>query len=342
MRWGGSARRARRGCGTMLAVRATRRALIRGAAALPLLSAATRAQGFPSQPVRIIVPFPPGAADFLPRLIEPRLREVLGQPVVIENRDGASGMIGAAYVARAQPDGHTLLMTTPSSQITPLYLSRNMPYDPVRDFTPITAAAEAVTCLVVSVETSVRDAAGLVELARRSPGKLSYGSSGTGSVFHMTGEVLNEVAGLEMMHVPFRGTGPAMVALLGRQIDALFCALVDARAHAEAGRVRILAVLEGERFAARPEIPTLAETVPGFRKPASWFGLFGPARLPEGVPARMHEAVVKVLAMPDMAARLSGNGIRVVGSPPGVFAAQLREGIAQYGEIIRAAGLRPE
>lgn len=324
----------------MRAADATRRALLGGA--LALFPRRGRAQGTPSQPVRIVVPFPPGAADFLPRLIEPRLREVLGQPVVIENRDGASGMIGAAYVARAQPDGQTLLMTTPSSQITPLFLSRNMPYDPVRDFTPITAAAEAVTCLAVSSETPVRDAAGLIELARRSPGKLSYGSSGTGSVFHMTGEVLSQVAGLEMVHVPFRGTGPAMVALLGRQIDALFCALVDARSHAEAGRVRILAVLEGERFAARPELPTLAETVPGFRKPASWFGLFGPARLPEPVAARMHGAVVTVLAMPDIAARLSDNGIRVVGSAPAAFAVQLREGIAQYGEIIRAAGLGPE
>ena len=311
-------------------------------AAVASLPGDALAQGFPSQPVRIVVPFPPGAADFLPRLAEPRLREVLGVPVLVENRDGASGMIGAAYVARAQPDGHTLLLTTPSSQITPLYLSRNMPYDPVRDFTPIMAAAEAVTCLAVHADTPAPDAAALVELARRSPGKLTYGSSGIGSVFHMTGEVLNQAAGVEMVHIPFRGTGPAMTALLARQIDVLFCALVDARAHAEGGRVRILAVLEADRFAARPELPTLAETVPGFRKPASWFGLFGPARLPEAVTARISAAFAQVLGLPEITARLNDNGIRVLGNAPEAFAAQLQDGIAQYGAIIRAAGLRPE
>jgi tripartite-type tricarboxylate transporter receptor subunit TctC len=308
------------------------------------LTSPASAQTAPSgKPITMVVPFPPGPSlDLVARLTGAKLAEALGQPVVVENRTGANGTLGANAVARAAPDGHTLLFTTASTHVTAVHLMKSLPYDPVKDFTPIVAAVEPVTCLIVNSALPVSSIGELVAYAKARPGALSYGSSGVGSVFHLVGELFNQTAGVSINHVPYRGVAPALQDVIAGHIPMAFLSISNVLALGDTGSVKILAVLEPMRFAGRPNIPSMSEAIPAFRKPSSWFGVFGPAGLPAPMAARLNGEITKALVVADVKARLDENGLSVIGGSPEDFRALIVDGIARYGAIIRAAGIKPE
>jgi tripartite-type tricarboxylate transporter receptor subunit TctC len=300
-------------------------------------------QNWPAKQVTLVVPFPPGPAlDLVARLVGGKLGDVLGSSVVVENRTGANGTLGANAVARAAPDGATLLITTASTHVTAVHLMKNLPYDPVKDFSPIAAAVEPVTCLVVNGGLPVNSVAELVAYAKARPGELSYGSSGVGSVFHLMGELFNQSAGVKINHVPYRGVAPALQDVVAGHIPMAFLSISNALAVADAKSVKILAVLEPTRFSGRQDIPSTSEVLPAFRKPTSWFGFFGPPGLPAPMVTRVNAEIVKALNAPDVAPKLADNGMAVLGGTPADFKALIEDGIVRYGAIIKAAGVQPE
>ena len=300
------------------------------------------AQGFPSKPIRMIVPFPPGGVDTTGRLLAQKMTENLGQAVVLENRGGANGMIGSSEVARAAPDGYTMLMTTPSTHITAVFLSKNVPFDPVKDFTPICMAVEPVTVLVVNSAVKANSLRALVDLARANPGKLSYASSGIGSAFHLMGELFKTTANLDILHVPYKGTGPMLSDVVAGRIDMAFVALNSALVQEKSGKLKILGVAEGTRYARMPDLPSASEIVPGFEKPPSWFGFFGPAVMPRPVVERLNAEIIKAVNAPDVRAKLDEGGFAIHNSTPEQFAAAMKKGFEQYGNAVRIAGVKPE
>ena len=302
-----------------------------------------RSQAWPSRPVRIVVPFPPGnGTDILARLMAPKMTQALGQPVIVENRGGANGMIGAEAVARAAPDGTTILFTSPSTHVTSIFLSKNLPYDPVRDFTPITAAVEPVTVMIVHPSVAANSVKELIAYAKAHPGKLDYSSPGIGAVFLLSGELFKLGAGVDIVHVPYKGASPALAGVVAGEVSIGFNSLASVLPHLRSGRVKVLAVLEANRYAGRPQVPSIGEFVPGFEKPASWFGLFGPAALPQPVLARLHAEIVKSLKERDVSSKIDELAMSVIANTPEQFSAMIKTGIEQYGRLIKAAGIQPE
>jgi tripartite-type tricarboxylate transporter receptor subunit TctC len=301
------------------------------------------AQQWPSRPVKIVVPFPPGnGTDILARLMAPKMTQALGQAVIVENRGGANGMIGAEAVAHAAPDGTTILFTSPSTHVTSIFLSKNLPYDPVRDFTPITAAVETVTVMIVNPSVPASSVKELIAYAKAHPGKLDYSSPGIGAVFHMSGELFKLGAGVDIVHVPYKGASPALAGVIAGEVSIGFNSLASVLPHMRSGKVKVLAVLEANRYRGLPQVPAIGEFVPDFEKPASWFGLFGPAALPAPVLARLHEEIVKSLKERDVSSKIDELAMSVIANTPEQFSAMIRTGIEQYGRLIRAAGIQPE
>jgi tripartite-type tricarboxylate transporter receptor subunit TctC len=314
---------------------------------LALLSAAPQpvlAQDWPTaKPITMIVPFPPGPAlDLVARLVGNKVSDALGQAVVIENRSGANGTIGSSLVARAAPDGYTLLAATAGTHVTAVHLMKSLPYDPIKDFSPIVAAVEPVTCLAVNGSAPFSSVEELIAYARSHPDELSYGSSGVGSVFQMMGELFNQTAGVRITHVPYRGVAPAMQDVISGHIPMVFISVSNAMPALQTGRVKILAVLEPTRYAKLPDVRSMSEIIPAFKKPSSWFGFLGPAGLPGGIVTRLNAEMVKALKAPDVVGKLEENGMSVMGGTPNEFAALMQDGIARYGAIIKAAGIQPE
>jgi tripartite-type tricarboxylate transporter receptor subunit TctC len=317
--------------------------IVLGIAATLLGNAVAGAQDWPSRPITIVVPFPPGPAlDLVARQIGAKIAVPLGQTVVIENRTGANGTIGSNGVARSAPDGHTLLAATAGTHVTAVHLMKNLPYDPIKDFTPIVAAVEPVTCLAVAASLPVNSVPELIAYAKAHPDELSYGSSGVGSVFHLMGELFNETAGVRIKHVPYRGVAPAMQDVIGGHIPMVFIAVANADAAAKAGQVKILAVLEPARYSRLPNVPSMSEIIPAFRKPSSWFGFFGPPGLPQPVVMRLNTEMAKALREPEVVQNFEANGYAPIGGTPQQFADLLKDGIERYGAIIKAAGIQPE
>jgi tripartite-type tricarboxylate transporter receptor subunit TctC len=312
------------------------------AACIPADTAA--AQSWPvGRPVTMVVPFPPGPAlDLVARLVAGKLGEALGQTIVVENRSGANGTIGSNLVARAAPDGFTLLAATVGTHVTAVHLMKSLPYDPVKDFTPIAAAVEPVTCLAVNTDIPANSVGELIAYAKSRPDELSYGSSGVGSVFHMLGELFNQTAGVRIKHVPYRGVVPAMQDVISGHIPMVFISVSNALPAVQSGRVRILATLEPVRWARLAQVPSMSEIIPAFKKPSSWFGFLGPAGLPQTVTTRLNAEIVKALEAPDVVGKLDDNGMTVIGGTPEQFAALIEDGIVRYGAIIKAAGIQPE
>jgi tripartite-type tricarboxylate transporter receptor subunit TctC len=313
------------------------------AAATLVGSAPTTAQNWPSRPITIVVPFPPGPAlDLVARQVAAKMAGPLGQAVVVENRTGANGTIGSNGVARAAPDGYTLLAATVGTHVTALHLIKNLPYDPIKDFTPIIAAVEPVTCLAVTASLPVNSVPELIAYAKAHPDELSFGSSGVGSVFHLMGELFNETAGVKIKHVPYRGVAPALQDVIGGHIPMVFISVSNAEPAAKAGQVKILAVLEPTRYSKMPDVPSISEIIPAFRKPSSWFGFFGPPGLPASIVNRLNAEMSKALTDPDVMKNLDVNAFAVIGGTPQQFADLLKDGIQRYGTLIKAAGVQPE
>ena len=313
------------------------------AVATLVASAPTTAQNWPSRPITIVVPFPPGpAVDLVARQVAAKMAGPLGQAVVVENRTGANGTIGSNGVARAAPDGYTLLAATVGTHVTALQLIKNLPYDPIKDFTPIIAAVEPVTCLAVTASLPVNSVPELIAYAKAHPDELSFGSSGVGSVFHLMGELFNETAGVKIKHVPYRGVAPALQDVIGGHIPMVFISVSNAEPAAKAGQVKILAVLEPTRYSKMPDVPSISEIIPAFRKPSSWFGFFGPPGLPAPIVNRLNAEMSKALTDPDVVKNLDANAFAVIGGTPQQFADLLKDGIQRYGTLIKAVGVQPE
>ena len=301
------------------------------------------AQAWPAKQIRLVVPYPPGGStDLLARTIGQKVGEALGQQIIVDNRAGAGGMLGSDIVARSAPDGYTILLGTGATHGLTLLLSKTVPYDPVKDFTPITAAVEVPIILVVHPSIPATTAKDLVEWAKRNPGKLAYGSSGTGSPHHLSGELLKQVAGIDMVHVPYKGAAPAVQDLIGNQIPAVFTTLSTALPHIRAGKIRALGFVEARRQSSAPEIPTIGESVPGYVMPASWLGFFGPAGLPEPILKRCNAEIVKAVQSPDVRAKLEAAGMPVVGTSAEEFARMVKDDIETFRRIVTAAGIKPE
>jgi tripartite-type tricarboxylate transporter receptor subunit TctC len=302
------------------------------------------AQTWPAaRPVTMVVPFPPGPAlDLVARLVGGKISDALGQTVVVENRSGANGTIGSSLVARATPDGYTLLAATAGTHVTAVHLMKHLPYDPLKDFAPIVAAVEPVTCLAVHSAVPVDTVEELIAYARSHPDDLSYGSSGLGSVFHMMGELFNQTAGVRIKHVPYRGVAPAMQDVISGHIPMVFISVSNAIPAMQTGRVKILAVLEPTRYPKLPQVRSMSEIVPAFQKPSSWFGFFGPAGLPREIVTRLNIEMAKALNASNVRGKLEDNGMTVIGGTPEQFGALMQDGIVRYGEIIKATGIQAE
>jgi tripartite-type tricarboxylate transporter receptor subunit TctC len=301
-------------------------------------------QSYPAKPVHLIIPFSSGGAslDTVARLLAVRMSDGLAQPVIVENRPGANGMIGSQQVARMPADGYNILFTSTSTHVTAVFLSKNLPYDPVKDFTPISAAVEPVTAIAVHPSVPVQSVRELIEYARKNPGKLSYSSSGIGSVFHLTGELFKQAAGIDMVHVPYKVNQQAVTDAVAGRIGVLLNALLVTMPQAKAGKLRLLAVMEGRRFSGMPDVPTMGESLAGFEKPSSWFGYFGPAGMPAPVVARLHAEIVKALDNAEARQRLEEAGMSIIGNTPEQFAALIRRGFDVYGRAVKLAGVEPE
>jgi tripartite-type tricarboxylate transporter receptor subunit TctC len=304
---------------------------------------AALSQAWPSKSIRLVVPYPPGGStDLLARTIGQKVGESLGQTIVVDNRAGAGGMLGSDIVARSAPDGYTILLGTGATHGLTLLLSKTVPYDPVKDFTPITAAVEVPIILCVHPSIPGTSAKDLVEWAKKNPGKLAYGSSGTGSPHHLSGELFKQVAGIDMVHVPYKGAAPAVQDLIGGQIPAVFTTLSTALPHIRGGKIRPVGFVEAKRQPSVPEIATIGESLPGYVMPASWLGFFAPAGLPDAILKRYNTEIVKAVQSPDVRAKLEAAGMPVVGTSAEDFARMVKDDIETFRKIVNGAGLKPE
>jgi tripartite-type tricarboxylate transporter receptor subunit TctC len=300
------------------------------------------AQDYPSRPVTIVVGYTPGAtSDLLARTVAERLNAAWGQSVIVDNRSGVGGNIAAAYVARAPADGYTLMVGTDAIMTSNVFLYKNTPFDPVKDFAPITNAGANIICLAVHVDLPVRTVAELIAHARANPGMLQYGSSGTGSPHHLAGELLRQKTGIDVVHVPYRGGGATINDLIGGHIKVAFLSLSTAVPHLSSGKIRIVAVVEKTRYAGMPDVPTIGETVPGFEM-SSWLGFFAPAATPAPLVARLNEAMVKVLTAEAVKDKLATLGLVVAPSTPDELAAIIKDGLAVRGQLVKAANIQAE
>jgi len=315
--------------------------LIVCAAALVLsgIGAAT-AQTFPSRPIRLVIPASPGGpADIVARIVAQTYAEAIGQPLIADNRSGAGGGIGAEIVARSLPDGYTVMISHSGPlAIEPLRQSKPA-YDPLRDFTALSLVAEQPYVLLVNPSLPARNVAELVTLARARPDKLNFASGGPGTGIHMAAELFNLVAGVKIGHVPYKGAGPGMAALLGGEVEMMFNGISSALPQVRAGKLRALAVAGQKRSPLLPDLPTLQQA--GFMYDTSgWYGYVGPSGLPRAIVTRLHEALVKTLAHPEVRERFAAQGIEGAGSSPEAFASFLREERDKWRKVIEASGLK--
>ena len=310
------------------------------AVALLLSGASALAQTYPTKPIKIVVPFPAGGiADLYARLIGARVTEGWGQPVVIENRTGAGGNIGADAVAKSAPDGYTLVMGSFGTHAVNVSLFSSMPYDPVKDFAPIILVLEAEGLLVVHPSVPAQSVLDLIAYARAHPGQLTYASAGMGTASHLAGELFKTMAKVEMTHVPYKGNVPAITDLLAGQTSLLFGTMPTVLPHAKAGKLRALATIGSVRSAAAPELPTVAETLPGFEV-NNWVGLLAPAGTPIEIVRKWNTQVNKIMTGADIKQRLPTEGARYAPNSPEEFGAFIKSEIAKWAPVVKASGAR--
>jgi tripartite-type tricarboxylate transporter receptor subunit TctC len=316
--------------------------MIRIATALLALcfAAGALAQAYPAKPIRLVVTFAAGGGtDLAARTVVPKLSEALGQPIVVENRAGANGALGADAVAKSPPDGYTLVVGAAGTMVVAPHLSK-LPFDPVKDFVPVSLLATSP--FVVTVHPSVKSESirELIALAKAQPGKLSFGTSGTGGAPQLSTELFKSMAGVDMLHVPYKGLGPAITDLLGGQIQVIFADIGLVVSHLKAGKLRGLAVTSASRSAALPDLPTVAEAgVPGYAA-GTWYGIFAPAGTPPSIVSKLSEEIRKALAQPDVRANYIAQGVDAAGNTPEQFAAFMREESAKWGKVVKDANIK--
>src|SRR5229473_4824837 len=310
------------------------------ACALALFALCAHAQDYPSRAIRIIVPNPPGGAgDISARVIGQKLSESLRQPVVVENLAGASGALGMGALKRAAPDGHTIGVAISLAQTVDRIHNKQASFDIVEDFTPITAIANNPAGLVVNSEIATRSLEDFIALARARPGEISYGSAGIGTAHHLYGQVLNKTAGIELSYVPYKGVTPALNDLLGGHLPAAIVSLAAALPHIQSGRLRLLTVFDTRRYGKLPDVPAIAEEMPGFAPGRAWIGLLGPPDLPAAMAARLHDEVVRILNSAEAQRVLSDNGLETIANTPSAFAAMIEEDAKIWDAAAASAGL---
>ena len=306
-----------------------------------LLAAGAAAQSYPARPVKLIVPFPPGGnTDIVGRLMAQKLSDALGQQFFVENRGGAGGTIGAEAAAKSPADGYTVFFSTTGTLASAPAMQPGLRYDPVKGFAPISTLANAPVVVIVSAELPAKSLAEFIALAKAKPGELKYGSAGTGHFVHIAGEMFKGAAGVDILHVPYKGVAPALVDLLGGRIDVMFDAFAQYDPHLQSGKLRALAVAHPARLARLPSVPTTAEAgLPGYAV-ASWFGLAAPAGTPEEIVARLSAEVRKALAASDVRETMSKLGLEVAGSTPQQYAAMIVEDLAKWRRAVADAGVK--
>jgi len=312
---------------------------------LLLLPAFAAAQPYPSKPLRWIVPFPPGGStDGFSRPLAAKLAELMGQPVVVENIGGAGASIGSDRIAKSAPDGYTIgLATTGSHAINPHIYGRKLPHDTIKDFTHITLAVSYVNVLVVNPNVPVKSVAELIDYAKANPGKVTFGSAGNGSSNHLSGELLKVLTKAPMEHIPYKGSGPAMIDLIAGNITCMFDVLITSIPQMRAGRVRAIAVTSAKRSPYVPEVPSMDESgVAGYNEAGSdlWFGIVGPAGIPKPIVRRLNEKLIEALRAPDMRQRIRVQAFDLWTSTPEEFTKVLKADHAKWGKIVGAAGAR--
>jgi tripartite-type tricarboxylate transporter receptor subunit TctC len=308
---------------------------------LSAASLACGAQSFPSRPIRLICPFPPaGAVDIASRAIAAELSKTLGQTVTVENRPGAGGNLGGTEVARSAPDGYTLLMTTSGINAINPALYAKMPFDPIKDLAPVVALVSLSNVLAVHPSVKANSVAELIALAKAEPGRMTYASSGNGTSIHMSGEMFKRLANVDILHIPYKGSAPAMTDLLGGQVMMMFDNIPSALPHIKAGKLRALAVTGAKRDPLLPEVPTVAEAGVAGYESGVWFGLAAPAGTPRDVIAKLNEAAVKGSQSPEFVKRMTEQGYTVIAGTPEQMAQLNAAETARWGPIVKASGAK--
>ena len=310
-------------------------------AAICVVPTAAAQSPYPSKPIRFVVPYPAGGPlDTIARLLSQKVSESVKQPVIVDNKPGAGGNIGADLVAKAAPDGYTILMGAVATHAINPALYASIPFDPVRDFVPVTQIASTPNVLVVHPSIPAGSVREFIAYAKQNPGKLNFGSGSTGSAGHLAGELFKSMAGVDMTHVPYKGAAPAMQDLIGGQIQLMFDNLASSLGQVRAGKVKALAVTTAKRTALAPELPTVAESgLPGFDI-STWFGVFAPAGTPREALDRLHAEFTRALAAPDVRQRILALGAEPVGNRPEEFAAYIRDEAAKYARLVKASGAK--
>ena len=304
---------------------------------------AQTAVNYPTKPVRFIAPFPPGGStDLLARLVAMKLTEAWGQQVIVENRGGAAGTIGVELAARAAPDGYTIVMGHVGTFGVNPTLYPRLPYDAVRDFAPITVLATVPNGMAVHPSLPVKNARDFVALAKAKPGELLYASGGSGSASHLAGEYFKLLTKIDMVHVPYKGTAPAMISMISGQTTMTITGMVALMPHVKSSRLKLLGVATMKRLAIMPDVPTINESgVPGYDA-NQWYGVLTPAATPRDIVAKLHADIVKVLARPDVKERLAADGAEPVANTPEQFAAHIKAEIARWAPVVKASGAKPD
>jgi tripartite-type tricarboxylate transporter receptor subunit TctC len=311
------------------------------AACVLALAVPVHAQEFPSRPVRIVAPFAAGgSADVIPRIVAERLSAMWGQPVIVENRPGAGGNIAAEYVYRAEPDGYTLLSSPPSTLIINQYLYANLAYDQSH-WVPVSVMVAVPNVLLVNPKVAAKSVQELIAYAKANPDKLNYASQGSGTTSHLTGEMFKTVAGVRIVHVPYKGSAPALTDLLAGQVDMMFDNLGVSLQHVKSGRLRALAVGSERRVASLPDVPAMSEVLPGFES-VTWFGVVAPPKTPMPIAERISAAIAEALRSPDARKRLADLSAQPIGNTPAQMAAFMRKDAERWREVIRSAGVKAD
>ncbi len=306
------------------------------------MAAGANAQGWPVKSIRFVSPYAPGGgSDILARSIGQKLSENLGVSVVIDNRPGAGGVIGTEIVTKSPPDGYTLMLGTPAPITVAPSLMKKMPYDPLRDLTPITLVSIVPAVVAVHPSVPAKSIKELVALARAKPGQMTYSSSGNGGTAHLSGLMLQTMADIAIIHVPYRGTGPALTAAMSGEVTFTAGNIISSLPMVKAGRVRALAVTSEKRSPVLPDVPAVAETIPGYAA-GPFYGVLGPGHMAPELVNRIRNEIAKILHAPEMKNRLSAEGGEPIGSTPEVYAAMIRSETERWGKVIKAAKIQPE
>jgi tripartite-type tricarboxylate transporter receptor subunit TctC len=302
---------------------------------------AAKAQTYPTKPVRMIMTVA-GGADVIARLVAQGLTGALGQPFIVESQSGAGGSIGAEMVARAAPDGYTIMLSSVSTQVMNGFLSKNSRFDPIKDFTPITKVAEPILLVVSNPSLPVSSIKELIDYAKRNPGKLSYGTSGIGTTHHLSAAMITTLTGIDWLHVPYKGGPPVLTDLMGGQIQIGFTILATMTPFMNSGKIKILAVNNSRRYPVVGDIPTVSEQLPGYEAPPVWMGYFGPAGLPQPIVRRLHDEIVKTVTQSEVRAKAQDIGLAAATSTPEELADTVKRDIAVVAKLVKAAGIQPE